>query len=581
MEILEEHFSRFTGVIVPEFGRLKIMPDTLSKYAMDFTNPNKIEIREGDKVMAAISKRGSRHSEHQCEIVKSYGSSLKASVCALSILDTCEVSPVFPAEVIAAAREMPDRIRTADTQGRTDLRGVAIFTIDGPDTKDIDDAVSVRRLEDGYELGVHIADVSHYVTPGSVLDNEAFLRGTSVYYANRVVPMLPQELSNGICSLNPQTERLAFSVLMEIGKNGGLRKYRFFKSVIRSRVQGVYGEINRLLAGEPDAALAEKYAEVLDCLPVMKELAEILKQHRKERGAPELETTESKLIIDENDVCIGVKARERGFSEEMIEDFMLMANRCAAKFGQENQLPFVYRIHEDPPAEKVMNLTTGLTALNVPYQPHEKWAPADLSEILEQVRDTPLRMPVNMLVLRSMAKAKYAVEPIGHFGLVLADYAHFTSPIRRYPDLSIHRIMSAFLGGASTEECEKRFGKFAVASAEQSTRTELNAMTAERSCEDCYKAEYLNFHLGESYPAMITSVMEFGMFAALPDTCEGHIRIEDMPDGEYEYDGMTCLHDSRSGKSYRVGDEIRVKIAAADVSSGRVDFVFDNETSQN
>ena len=291
VEITEENFSRFTGEIITEFGQFRLVPDTLAKCTMAFDNPLGLELREHDKVMAVVNERGKRHSEHRCEITAAFGSSLRAAVCALSVLELNGITPVFPHEVIAEARRVSDYRRIADEiPNRLDLRDKPIFTIDGADTKDIDDAVSFSKTKDGYELGVHIADVSHYVTPKSALDNEAFERGTSVYYANRVIPMLPAELSNGICSLNPGEDRLAFSCLIKLDKNAGIKDYKFAKSVIRSRVKGVYSEINRLLAGEEDAELNEKYREVISELPVMKELADKLYKKRIARGAPELET---------------------------------------------------------------------------------------------------------------------------------------------------------------------------------------------------------------------------------------------------------------------------------------------------
>ena len=538
----------------------------------------RLELHEGDKVVAQVTKRGNRHSEHVCEIVSSYGSSMKASACAMSVLEVNGLTPVFPGEVIYEAREVSDYSRIKEEiPNRLDLRDKPIFTIDGADTKDIDDAISVERTKTGYLLGVHIADVSHYVQPKSQLDNEAFKRGTSVYYANRVIPMLPKELSNGICSLNPQEERLAFSCLCELDKQGNITDYKFAKTVIRSRVKGVYSEINSLLAGSDDAELKEKYAEVSGQLPIIKELADILYKNKKNRGCPELETSESKLIINDEDICVGVERRTRGRSEEIIEDFMLVANECAARFGMDNNLPFVYRIHEEPSDEKLESLREALVKLNVQYKLGEKACPGDMSEILKAAKGTDIDLIMNNIVLRSMSKARYSTEPVGHFGLALEDYAHFTSPIRRYPDLTIHRIMSAFLSGSSAEECATKFNKFVYASADQSTKTELTAMQVERSCEDCYKAEYMNAHIGEEFQGTVVSAVEFGLFIALPDTCEGLLHTDNMPDGEYVCDDMVSLKNLTNGMEYRVGDPIRVKVINANVNSGKIDFALADE----
>lgn len=574
-EIIEEGFSRFTGNIVSEYGALKVIPDTLSKFPMEFEDPFNINVREGDKVLAEITQRGSRHSQHRCRIVTGFGSSLKASVCALSMLELNGITPVFPDEVIDEARKVSrGGINPEEAAKRTDLRDLPIFTIDGADTKDIDDAVSAERTERGYRLGVHIADVSHYVRKGSFLDSEAYRRGTSIYYANRVIPMLPKELSNGICSLNPNEDRLAFSCIMDIDGSGKVESYRFEKSVIRSRVKGVYSEVNSILAGTQGEELNEKYKEVLDSLPVLKELSDILFKNRIGRGAPQIETPESKIILDDQDECIDVQPKLRGRSEEMIEDLMLMANQCAAKFGRENLLPFVYRIHEDPPEEKIKVLAEELAGMNIPFAPNGKVTPKMLSGILESSKGTAYQVTVNNLVLRSMAKAKYSVEPIGHFGLVLEDYAHFTSPIRRYPDLSIHRIMSEYLECGSCEAVQKKFGKFAVAAAERSTSTEILAVQTERSCEDCYKAEFMKRHLGEEFDATIISVTEFGVFAALKNTCEGLIRTESLPGGEYICSGVSSLKNILTGEVFKVGDQVKIKILSADVSSGKADFAL-------
>ncbi len=582
VSINEENFRRFSGNIVSEFGELRVMPDSLSKYAMDLVNPEGIELYEGDKVLAEIVKRGERHSEHICKIISDYGSSLRAAVCAMSVLDVNGITPMFPAETIAQARKVSDeRCIKDELPRRLDLRGEPIFTIDGADTKDIDDAVSVRKTNCGYELGVHIADVSHYVTPKSPLDEEALRRGTSVYYANRVIPMLPKELSNGICSLNPKEDRLALSCLMKLDESGEVKSFRFAKTVIRSRVKGVYSEINELLEGFGSKALYEKYAEVTDCLPIIAELAKILRERKRKRGTPEIASVESKLIISGEDVCIGVKPKERGESEEIIEDFMLLANECAAKLGRKNKLPFVYRIHEPPSAEKLDSFKMMLTLLNIPFPANKtSWEPSDFAGLLESAKGTPQELMINTMALRTMSKARYSTEPAGHYGLVLADYAHFTSPIRRYPDLAIHRIISDFIGGISTAECHRKYDEFVLEAAQQSTDAEIRAMSVERDCEDRYKAEYMKGLVGESFDGVVSSVTGFGIFVSLPSTCEGLVRLEALGEGEYYFDGAASLKNMNSGKKYMVGDCIRITVENANVSSGKVDFVLAESMEQ-
>lgn len=330
------------------------------------------DIKEGDKVLATITKRGERHADHRCKISAVFGSSDKAYSSALAVLYMNDVETEFPIAVQDEARHISGmKITDKDIYGRLDLRDKIIFTIDGADTKDIDDAVSVEKTENGWKLGVHIADVSHYVKPNSELDKDAFLRGTSIYYANKVIPMLPKELSNGICSLNPNEDRLAFSCLMELDEDGKLTKYKFSKTVIRSRVKGVYSEINKILDCRDDvskipADIAEKYAGLTDTIFLMQQLAEILTANKLKRGAPQIDTPECKLTIDENEVCTDVQKRERGRAELIIEEFMLSANEAAAKTARENNIPFVYRVHENPAPEKITELLEVIDRLNIP-----------------------------------------------------------------------------------------------------------------------------------------------------------------------------------------------------------------------
>lgn len=574
VEIEEENFSVFTGVIVGENFNL-LIPDILPQYEMIFTNPGRISLHTNDKVTARIVKRGKRHSEHRCEVLESFGNSQRASACVESMLAANGVSTEFPEEVIKNAKQAEDYEEIKrELKNRTDLRHMPIFTIDSAYTKDIDDAISVEKTPDGFNLGVHIADVSHYVRPNSPLDNEAFERGTSIYFADRVVPMLPPELSNGICSLNGGEDRLAFSCLMQIDKAGNLIDFEFKKTVIRSKVKGVYSEINDIFSGNETKELLEKYSEVMGTFSAMRELACILKKNRISRGSPQIESVEGAVMLDENGICIGAVRRERGESEEIIEDFMLMANEAAARFGRENGLPFVYRVHEEPNPEKIQSLSEVLSVLGVPHSFKNGVSPNTLSGVLEYAKGKDSSVIINSLVLRSMAKAKYSDEPLGHFGLVLKDYAHFTSPIRRYPDLAIHRIMSDFLSGTDKGELKRRYSRFAHAASERSSEAEVNAMSLERSCDDCYKAEYLLEKIGEEASGIICSVMDFGFFVMLDDTCEGLVRIETLPNGQYYVNDLMTLKNNLTGEKYSVGERVTVRILNANVSSGKVDFEF-------
>ena len=411
------------------------------------------------------------------------------------------------------------------------------------------------------------------VKPGSELDNEAFSRATSVYYADQVVPMLPKALSNGICSLNENELRLAFSCLMRLDKEGNLTDYRFVKSIIRSRVKGVYSEINALLAGTADAEIKAKYADVIDQLPAMKELYGHRARLRKERGCMDIESGEVKLILDENGRCIDVKKRTSGESESMIEEFMLLANQCAAHFARVKQIPFVYRVHEEPNAEKLERLHALLQACGInDHFAKDVPTPKELSAILEGVRGTPYEQIINTGMLRCMSKALYEEKPKGHYGLVLKDYAHFTSPIRRYPDLAIHRIMTDMLKGTEKETMILRYTDFAERASKQSSEREVIAMQIERKAEDCYKAEYARRHLGECYEGTISGVTQRGLFIELDNGVEGFVPASSLtPSGTSLTEGVR-LTDPASGKTWSLGDKMMITIVRADVNLGKIDF---------
>jgi ribonuclease R len=532
-----------------------------------------VPFEDGDKVLAEIYSRGKKHIDHVVKITFNFGTSEKASSCAKAVLIDNGINEYFPNAVLDEAKHIEHLgIQPHDYNNREDFRSIPIFTIDGADTKDIDDAISISKHKDGYTLGVHIADVSHYVKPLSELDKEALNRGTSVYYANRVVPMLPKELSNGICSLNPQEDRLAFSSVMEISLEGELKSYQFKKSVIRSRVKGVYSEVNQILDNTASDEIKQKYQEVYESIFTMNELADILIANRKARGCPEIDTAESKLLIDDTDTCVDVVPRTRGKSEMIIEEFMLLANQSSANLARTMAIPFVYRVHEVPPIEKVERLKECLLRLNVDYPQFSDIKPSHMAEILNSAKGTDKYELINMLVLRSMAKAKYDKSPIGHFGLALKDYAHFTSPIRRYPDLAIHRILSDVVQGYDQKFLTKRYESFVQNASEQSSKMELTAMNVERTCEDCYKAEYMKSHLGETFEGTISSVTDFGFYVELPNTVEGLVHIDSIPDDIYESDGMFSIVGKLTHKTFTAGDKVRVICVKADVNSGNVDF---------
>ena len=556
-------------------GRLRFVPDDCPAITMPLARDCEGGAKDGDKVAVEILNRGNRQEDHRVGVAMRFGSSDEAKRCAKALLYAKDIRTRFPDKVRDEAKKFEGaEVSEKDCEGRMDLRALPIFTIDSAETKDIDDAISLTRTSDGgFELGVHIADVSNYVKPGTELDNEAFSRATSVYYADQVVPMLPKALSNGICSLNENELRLAFSCLMRLDKEGGLTDYRFVKSIIRSRVKGVYSEINALLAGTADAEIKAKYADVIDQLPAMKELYGHRARLRKERGCMDIESGEVKLILDENGRCIDVKKRTSGESESMIEEFMLLANQCAAHFARVKQIPFVYRVHEEPNAEKLERLHALLQACGInDHFAKDVPTPKELSAILEGVRGTPYEQIINTGMLRCMSKALYEEKPKGHYGLVLKDYAHFTSPIRRYPDLAIHRIMTDMLKGTEKETMLLRYTDFAERASKQSSEREVIAMQIERKAEDCYKAEYARRHLGECYEGTISGVTQRGLFIELDNGVEGFVPASSLtPSGTSLTEGVR-LTDPASGKTWSLGDKMMITIVRADVNLGKIDF---------
>lgn len=578
-KIIRESDKKFSGILRTDGGEYLVVPDHYVGFSIKLSTRGLPDgLKDGDKILARLAVRGERHSGHLAELISSFGDSSKAAACCASILAANDIPVEFPLEVLEQARAIGagEGIHPKELASRLDLRDETIFTIDGADTKDIDDAISLRKTERGWELGVHIADVSHYVTYKTPLDAEAFARGTSVYYADSVVPMLPKELSNGICSLNPNEDRLAFSAIIKLGADAKIDSYEFKKTVIRSRVKGVYSEINKILDGSATSDILEKYAGLTDMLAEMGELAKILTKNRFNRGGIDFDSTEGKIIVGADGEALDIVLRERGESELIIEEFMLVANECAARLAAKENLPFLYRVHERPAPDKLVILFDTLEALGVRFKrPKGGVNQEDLARILNEVRGTEIEEIVSSLMLRSMAKAKYSERGTGHFGLALDDYTHFTSPIRRYPDLTIHRVLSAFVTGMRRDNINKRFGTFAAQSASRSTERELCALSAERACEDAYKAEYMSKHIGEEFDGVISSVTQFGCYIRLANTVEGLLRAGSLS-GDWAFDGSIALVDLVSGKKLRLADRIRVKVTAADVSAGHVDFEFVN-----
>lgn len=574
MSVLERAKVRLSGTAKANmYGELELIPDNTA-FAPLLIAGQKKAARDGEKIVATIRQSGESHRNFRAVVENSFGDAMFAKNCCNAILDASGIDRSFMPEVLQAAEQASLRPIGEEINKRLDLRGEPIFTIDGADTKDIDDAISLKKTEKGWDLGVHIADVSYYVTPNSILDAEAYHRGTSVYFADSVIPMLPPSLSNGACSLNPQEDRLAFSALMTLNDDGALISYRFCKTVIRSRVKGVYSEVNQILAGTQDSQLDEKYREVKEQLLEMACLVKLLKKRRFSRGAMDLSSSESKILVDENGIAADVLPRIQGEAENLIEELMLTANEAAATLALEHQLPFVYRIHETPSPEKLAALKELLDTVGLPSGPILPGVrPIELSKILKQAKQTPFSVIVNSSMLRAMQKARYNEKNLGHYGLALANYTHFTSPIRRYPDLAIHRILSAYIKNEPLEKLHKRYDGFAASASKQSSATEMVAMGIERSCEDCYKAEYMSKHLGERYEGMVTSAAAHGVYVRLDNTVEGLVRTESMGAGML-YDGKMQYSTADGRRRIRVGDHIAIIVSSAEVSTGRIDFAM-------
>lgn len=569
-----EHGSRLvTGTLKKFRGKLEFHADTYYRVPIEVAK-NKIGARAGDKVQAKIflSKDG---RDVTCAVDKIYGNSECARICADAIIDAFGIPSKFGREVLDCAEEIGSQpIRQSDIQGRTDLRGENIFTIDGADAKDLDDAICVKKIAEGFELSVHIADVSHYVKDESPLDKEALLRGTSVYFADRVIPMYPEAISNGICSLNAHTDKLAFSAFMTFDKQGKMLDYHFAKTIINSKVRGVYSEVNSILDGTASDDIVEKYAPVRGTIADAYELYRILKSSSDKRGSVHFTSTESRFVLDENGVCIGLKARETGQAEEMIEQFMISANIAAAMLARKAQIPFVYRVHESPNPEALDRVSQLLGIIGVNSTAlRSNPSPSDVDAILLAVKDTKYEQVVSNVMLRAMSKARYDYSPLGHFGLALEDYCHFTSPIRRYPDSFIHRVLSAYVAGEKTSEIVKKFDHKASEAAKISSEYEVRAVNAERRTEDCYMAEYMSKFIGEDFDGVICSVTENGFFVRLENSAEGYVRIEDLPSDSYKFDGFAMLRGMRGGRKYSVGDTIKIRVAAVGISVGKIDFV--------
>lgn len=546
------------------------------KFSKDIFIPRKeaAGIKNGDKVIAVITDYGSGNKNPEGKIKENLGNIRTPGTDILAIVKSFGIPSEFPEKVMKQAQRVPDHVLDADRDGRLDLRHLQTVTIDGEDAKDLDDAISLTKEGDIYHLGVHIADVSNYVQYNSALDREALKRGTSVYLADRVVPMLPERLSNGICSLNQGEDRLALSCLMDINEKGKVVSHQIAETVINVDERMCYTDVKNILE-DTDEEAKKRYDALIPMFFMMKELSGILRNSRHHRGSIDFDFPESKIILNAAGKAIDVKPYEANVATKIIEDFMLMANETVAQEYCTEEIPFVYRTHDNPDPEKVESLLTLLHNQGVKIQKaKEEITPKEIQQIIESIEGLPNEAMISRLVLRSMKQAKYTTECSGHFGLAAKYYCHFTSPIRRYPDLQIHRIIKDNLRGRLMREGRtEHYAEILDEVARQSSVCERRADEAERESDKLKKAEYMSYHLGEEFEGIISGVTGWGLYVELPNTVEGLVHVNTLRDDYYVFNQESYeLCGEMTKKVYKLGDKVRVRVADADKMLKTVDF---------
>lgn len=557
--------SRNFGFVVPE--------DTRLNQDIFISKKDRNGAKDGDVVICEIVKWADKRRSPEGIVKEVLGRKGDKGLDILTIIKKYGLPEEFPEKVLSYAENIEEEIDSKEYARRKDLRNLRMVTIDGEDAKDLDDAVSIERLDNcKFRLGVHIADVSHYVREKNPLDKEALKRATSVYLIDRVIPMLPKKLSNGICSLNPKVDRLALSCFMVIDKNGKVIQHEIEESVIKTSERMTYTDVTKILENN-DEELIKRYDYLVDDFKAMEELCNILREKRIKRGAIDFNFEESKIILNDLGKPIDIKPYDRAIANRIIEEFMLVCNETIAEHMFWTNLPFVYRIHEEPDEEKLEKFKEFVYNLGYIVRWGQEAHPRALQDILEKVKGKKEETVVSTLLLRSMMQAKYSPECVGHFGLAAKYYCHFTSPIRRYPDLQIHRIIKEQLNGKIDEKRAGRLTNIVEIASKQSSEMERLAQEAEREVDDLKKAEYMQERIGEEFTAIISSVTSFGLFAELPNTIEGLIHITALDDDYYIYDeAHLCLIGERTKKVYRLGDEIKVKCTRVDIDNREVYF---------
>lgn len=578
IKIVERGKTTFVGTFQANRGFGFVVPDD-KKLNMDIfvAKEDTLGAVDGHKVVVEITDWPDDIKSAAGIVTKILGHKNDPGVDILSIIYKHDIPPEFPAEVVDAATKVPDEISEKDLVGRRDLRGETIVTIDGADAKDLDDAVTVTKNEDGtYKLGVHIADVSYYVTQDSIIDKEAYERATSVYLTDRVIPMIPHRLSNGICSLNPQVDRLTLSCEMIIDGNGQVIKHEIFQSVIKTTERMTYSDVYMLLEERDDhPELVERYESLIPMFEMMAELAEVLRNKRMSRGAIDFDFKESKVLVNEDGWPTDIVLRERTVAERLIEEFMLAANETVAEHFHWMELPFLYRIHEDPKPEKLQRFFEFVTNFGLVIKgTGNSVHPKAMQEIIKSIEGLPEEPVISTMLLRSLQQARYYPESIGHFGLSTDYYTHFTSPIRRYPDLIVHRLIRTYLiNGDTSKETVVHWNSVMDEIADHTSERERRAVDAERDTDALKKAQFMSDKIGEEFIGMVSSITNFGIFVELPNTVEGLVHISNMTDDYYRFeDRMMVMIGERTGRQFRIGDEVKVRVANVVIEESSVDF---------
>ena len=574
VKVAKRESKQFVGLVFYKNNKCMVdLDDKKVNIDIIVDSENTMGAVSGNKVIVRMLNKIDNYT-YKGVITKIIGHIDDPGVDILSIAAKYEIDPDFPKDVIEELKTIPDHVLENEYEGRVDLRDQMIFTIDGDDTKDIDDAISIENLKNGnYKLGVHIADVSYYVKENSHLDNEAYKRGTSCYLANTVIPMLPHQLSNGICSLNPNVDRLAVSCVMEIDNLGEVVNYDIFESVIKSNIQMTYKKVNSILEND---VVPEGYEKYVDALKSMSDLAKILRENKIRKGYIDFDIDEAKVITDEFGEAIDVKLRERGTGEKLIEDFMIAANETVARHITYMDYPFIYRVHGEPNEEKILNFTKFVSILGCNVKKIGKITPKAIQELLDELKDKKEFPILSSLLLRSMQKAVYDKNNIGHFGLASKCYTHFTSPIRRYPDTTVHRLLRIYLfnKNLSTDTVNYWETKLVSLAAHTSER-ERASVECEREVDDMKMAEYMEKHIGEEFDGVVSGVVSFGMFVELNNKIEGLVKLEDLTDDYYRYDEDSySLIGNNNKRGYRLGDDVKIIVKAASKVNHTIDFII-------